>query len=165
MTEASYIFIHGWVDDVMRDATVQDAHRIRVRLADGRIADLSIRRIENPVRLGDEVSVVVERERPGRALALMDHTTGEGTNYLRRQERRWPAESDVLIIAATAGSFAVSLGWGAVPATLVFALLFWLVVTKLLQTRRHRAAVLVDYLIDREYCRWRAGLYRQEAAR
>lgn len=45
MTEASYIFIHGWVDDVMRDATVQEAHRIRVRLADGRIADLSISRL------------------------------------------------------------------------------------------------------------------------
>ena len=82
MIETSYIFIHGWVDDVMRDATVQEAHRIRVRLADGRIAYLSIRRIENPVRLGDEVSVVVERERPGLALALMDHTTEIGRAHV-----------------------------------------------------------------------------------
>lgn len=165
MNEARYIVIHGWVDDVMRDAAVQEARRIRVRLVDDRIADLSLGRIETPVRLGDEVSIVVEREHPGRVRVFVDHTTGEGTNDLRREGRRWPAESDVLIIAATAGAFVVTLGWGAVPATLVFALLFWLVAAKLPRTRRHRAAALVDYLIDREYCRWRAGLYRQEAAR
>lgn len=165
MSEARYIFIHGWVDDVVRDATVQEAHRIRVRLVDGRIADLFLGQIENPVKLGDEVSIAVERARPGRALVIVDHTTGEGSNYLRRDERRWPVESDALVIVATAGSFAVTLGWGAVPATLVFALLFWLVAAKLPRMRRHRAAELVDYLIDREYCRWRTGLYRQEAAR
>ena len=165
MNESNYLFIHGWVDDVVRDATVPEAHRIRLRLADGRIEDLSLGRIESPVRLGDEVSVVVERARHGRALVLMDHTTGEGTNVLRREGRRWPAESDVLIIAATAGSFAVTLGWGAVPTTLVFALLFWLVTAKLPQTRRHRMAAVVDYLMDREYCRWRAGHSREGVVR
>lgn len=165
MNEKRYMFIHGWVDDVMSDATVQDSHRIRVRLVDGQIADLSLGWIESPVRLGDEVSIVVERTRPGRVLVLVNHTTGEGTNDLRREGLRWPAVSDTLVIAATAGAFVVTLGWGAVPATLVFALLFWLVVVELLRTRRRRAAVLVDYLIDREYWRWRAGLYRQEAAR
>ena len=165
MNEAGYMLIHGWVDDVVRDATVQEAHRIRLRLADGRIEDFSLGRIENPVRLGDEVSVVVERARPGRVLILMDYTTGEGTNFLRQEGRRWPTESDVFIIAATAGAFAVTLGWGAVPATLMFALLFWLVTAKLPRMRRRRAAALVDYLMDREYCRWRAGLNREGVVR
>jgi hypothetical protein len=164
MNEAGYMFIHGWVDDVVRDATVQEAHRIRLWLADGQIEDLSLGRIESPVRLGDEISVVAERARPGRVLVLVDHTTGEGTNFLRLERHRWPVESDGFI-AATAGSFAVTLGWGAVPATLAFALLFWLVAAKLPRMRRSRAAALVDYLMDREYCRWRAGLSREGTTR
>ena len=46
MNESNYLFIHGWVDDVVRDATVPEAHRIRLRLADGRIENLSLGRIE-----------------------------------------------------------------------------------------------------------------------
>ncbi len=164
MNEANYLFIHGWVDDVVRDAEARDAHRIRVRQSDGHIADLALGQLDHPIRLGDEVSVVVEHARPGQVLVLVDHTTGEWTNYLCREEDPWPGAQDILLIVVTAGAFALALGGWAVFATLAFVLSFWMVAAWLPRRRRDRAAALVDYLIDREYCRWRAGVARQGSA-
>lgn len=164
MNESNFMFIHGWVDDVTREAD-QDAYRLRVRLASGQVADFLLRKMERPVRLGDEVSIVVERDRPGRVLVLMDRATGDATNQLREDDACWPTNSDAVIVAVTAGGFAVALGWAAVPATLSFAVLFWLVVRWWPHVLRRRTAALVDYLVDREYCRWRSGLDRGRAAR
>lgn len=165
MNETNFMFIHGWVDDVTREGSDRDAYRLRVRLVNEQVADFLLRKMECPVRLGDEVSIVVERDRPGRVLVLMDHATGEATNQLCDEDGCRPTDSDVLIVAATAGGFAVTLGWGAVPATLSFAMLFWLVVRWWPHVRRRRTAALVDYLMDREYCRWRSGLERGRAVR
>lgn len=164
MNETNFMFIHGWVDDVTREGSDRAGYRLRVQLASGQVADFLLRKMESPVRLGDEVSIVVERDRPGRVLALMDHTTGDATNQLREDDGCWPTDSDAVIVAATAGGFAVTLGWAAVPATLTFAVLFWLVVRWWPHMRRRRIAALVDYLVDREYCRWRSGLDRGRAA-
>ena len=165
MNESNFMFIHGWVDDVTLEGSSRDAYRLRVRLVNGQVADFLLRKMEPPVRLGDEVSIVVARDRPGRVLVLMDRATGDATNQLREDDGYRPTDSDAVIVAATAGGFAVTLGWGAVPATLVFAVLFWLVVRWWPHVRRRRTAALVDYLVDREYCRWRSGLDRGRATR
>ncbi|MBN9369411.1 MAG: hypothetical protein J0H59_20700 [Comamonadaceae bacterium] len=165
MNESNFMFIHGWVDDVTREGADRAAYCLRVRLASGQVADFLLREMERPVRLGDEVSIVVERDRPRRVLVLMDHATGDATNQLREEDGCRPTDSDVLIVAATAGGFAVTLGWGAMPSTLSFAVLFWLVVRWWPHVRRRRTAALVDYLMDREYCRWRSGLERGREVR
>lgn len=165
MNETSFMFIHGWVDDVTRGESVRNTYRLRIKLANEQVADFLLMEMTAPVRLGDEISVVVERDRPGRVLVLLDHTTGEATNHLCKKESCRPTDSDVLILAATAGAFSVTLGWGAVPATLLFTALFWLVVRWLPHVRRRRTVALVDYWVDREYCLWRSGLERGRAPR
>ena len=160
MSKASnYMFFHGWVDDVVKRARAVIIC-IRIRLTDGRFVYLDLGAPDSPIRVGDEVSVAVDRVRPNWALVFMNHTTGEGMNYLRRDEGRWPTGPDVFITGATAGAFAALLGWIAVPATLAVALLFRLVTAWLPDMQRRRVAARVDYLIDREYCRWRAGIDR-----
>lgn len=163
MNETSFMFIHGWVDDVTREGAARKTYRLRIRLANEQVADFLLAEMTSPVRLGDEVSVVVERDRPGRVLVLLDHATGEATNHLYKEGCR-PTDSDVVFLTATACAFAVTLEWGAVPATLLFAALYWLVVRWLPYVRRRRTAALVDYWADREYCRWRSGLERGRAA-
>ena len=161
MNKASnYMFFHGWVDDVVKGARAATIC-IRIRLTDGRFVYFDLGAADSPIRVGDEVSVAVDWVRPDRALVFMNHTTGEGMNYLRRDEDRWPTEGDVFITGATAGAFAALFGWIAVPTTLAVALLFRLVTVWLPNMRRQRVAARVDYLIDREYCRWRAGIDRQ----
>ena len=103
------------VDDMVRMPPSREAHRIR--FAAGGWADRgeSFPRSESKARSGSAtVSVVVER---AFAMAVRfsphgSHHAGEGTNVLRREGRLWPRPNRIsLIIAATAGSFAVTLGW------------------------------------------------------
>lgn len=161
MFEQDFRIIHGWVDDILKDPTNRDTYRLQVREEEGALLDLAMAPPSSPIKLGDEVSVAVARLRPGRVLALVDHTTGEGTNYLRDDDQCSPSEVDILIIAAVIGLSAVAVGWMAMLALGVLASAHWLIVRRLPEVRRNNVAAHIDYLLDKEYCRWRTGLSRK----
>lgn len=149
MNQKNFRVIHGWVDDILMDHA-PSGYRLRVRQDGGQVADLALDQPVGSVRIEDEVSIVVANSRPGRVLVLIDHTTGDGANFLR-EGRRWrPGEGELLLILA------VALGWVALPASLCFVMLYWLVTYRIPEANRRRAAARIDYLIDREYCRWHA---------
>lgn len=160
MDKRDFRVILGWVDDVLRDQA-RSGYRLRVRQDDGHVADLALDQQVGSMKLGDEVSVVVANSRPGRVLVLIDRTTGEGANFVRESRRRWPGEGGLLLISASVGSFAVALGWVALPALLCCVLLYWLVMHRIPEANRRRTAARIDFLIDREYCRWHAMRTRQ----
>lgn len=160
MDQKDFLAIHGWVDDILHDHA-GSGYLLRVRQDGRQVADLALDQPFGSMRLEDEVSVVVVGPRPGRVLALIDHTTGEGANLVGEGRRRWPGTGDLLLISATIGSFAVVLGWVALPASLYFVLLYWLVTHRIPEASRRFTAARIDYLIDREYCLWQAMRTRQ----
>ena len=164
MDQKDFLAIHGWVDDILRDHA-GSGYRLRVRQDEGQVADLVLDQPLVSMKLDDKVSVVVVGSRPGRVLALIDHTTGEGANFFGEGRRRWPGAVDLLLISATVGSFAVVLGWVALPASLCSVLLYWLVMNRIPEASRRCTAARIDYLIDREYCLWQAMRTRQGACR
>lgn len=164
MDQKDFLAIHGWVDDILRDHA-GSGYRLRVRQDEGQVADLALDQSLGSVKLEDEVSVVVVGSRPGRVLALIDHTTGEGANFVGEGRRRWPGAGDLLLISATVGSLAVVLGWVALPVSLCFVLLYWLVTHRIPEVSRRCTAARIDYLIDREYCRCHAMGTRQGSVR
>ena len=160
MDQKDFLAIQGRVDDILRDHT-GSGYLLRVRQDEGQVADLALDQRLGSMKLEDEVSVVVVGSRPGRVLALIDHTTGEGANFVGEGRRRWPSAGDLLLISATVGSFAVVFGWVALPASLCFVLLYWFVTNRILEASRRLTAARIDYLIDREYCLWQAMRTRQ----
>lgn len=160
MDQKDFLAIHGWVDDILRDQA-GSGYLLRVRQDEGQVADLALDQPLGSMKLEDEVCVVVVGSRPGRVLALIDHTTGEGANFVGVGRRRWPGAGDLLLILATVGSFAVVLGWVALPASLCFVLRYWFVTNRIPEASRRLTAARVDYLIDREYCLWQAMRTRQ----
>lgn len=160
MDQKDFLAIHGWVDDILRDHA-GSGYRLRVRQGEGQVADLALDQPLGSMKLEDELSVVVVGSRPSRVLALIDHTTGEGANFVGKGRRRWPGAGDLLLISATVGSFAIALGWVALPASLCFVLLYWLVTHRIPEASRRCTAARIDYLIDREYCLWQAMRTRQ----
>lgn len=149
MNQKNFRVIHGWVGDILMDQA-PSSYRLRVRQDGGQVAVLALDQPVGSVKIEDEVSVVVASSRPGRVLVLIDHTTGDGAKFLR-EGRRWrPGEGELLLILA------VALGWVALPASLCFVVLYWLVTYQIPEANQRRAAARIDYLIDREYCRWHA---------
>lgn len=164
MRKTEYRVFHGWVEDIERHPTSAGEYRLVVKLAEGRMREFVMGRPSNPLRLGDEVGVAVSGARPGRVLAVVDRSTGEGSQFLRGEGSRWVTEADLLVIAAVAGSFAVALQWMALPALAAFAMVYGVVRKQIRERRRQRAAALIDYLLDKDYFRWRAGLDRRWGA-
>lgn len=160
MRETEYLVVHGWVDDIERKPGAAGEYCLLMKQEEGRLLEFVMGQPGSPLKLGDEVSLAVERARPGRVLALVDHSTGEGPRFLRGGGRRF-TEADLLIIAAVAGSSAVALEWVAVPALTVFVLAYWQVRRSIQEARRQRAAARIDYLLDKDYFRWRTGLDRR----
>jgi hypothetical protein len=80
MNEASFMFIHGWVDDVTREGPENSSPSNQA--GQGRLPISCSRRTTSPVRLGDEVSVAVERDRLG-GRWFSGHTTGRPRTLLR----------------------------------------------------------------------------------
>ena len=149
MNQKNFRVIHGWVGDILMD-DAPSGYRLLVRQDGGQVADLVLDQPVGSVKIEDEVSVVVANSRPGRVLVLIDHTTGDGANFLREGRHRRPGEGELLLILA------VALGWVALSASLCFVVLYWLVTYRIPEANRRRAAARIDYLIDREYCRWHA---------
>lgn len=164
MRETEYRILHGWVEDIERHPRFTGEYRLVVRLEEGRVQEFVMGLPSSPLRLGDEVGVAVSGARPGRVLAIVDRSTGEGSQFLRGEGSRWFTEADLLVIAAVAGSFAVALQWMALPALAAFALVYGMVRRQIQKMRRQRAAARIDYLLDKDYFRWRAGLDRRWGA-
>jgi len=160
MPKTEYRVFHGWVEDIERHARFAGEYRLVVRLEEGRVQEFVMGLPSSPLRLGDEVGVAVNSARPGRVLALVDRSTGEGSQFLRGEGGRWLTEADLLVLAAVAGSFAVALQWMALPALAVFSLVYGMVRRQIQERRRQQAAARIDYLLDKDYSRWRAGLDR-----
>lgn len=161
MDQKDFRVIHGWVGDILRDQE-RSGYRLRLRQdEEGHVADLVLDQPVGSMKIEDEVSIVVANSRPGRVLVLIDHTIGEGANFVREGRCRRPGEGHLLVISAIAGFFAVALGWMALPALLFFVLFYWLVMHRIPEAKQRRTAARIDYLIDREYCRWHAMRTRQ----
>ena len=152
--DAGWMVFHGWVDDVTSNALTPDEHRVRVILAQGGCADFFLGRLDDPVGFGDEVSIVVERARPSRALILMNHTTGDSTNYLRRGPRPWPHAGVILLVSIVATVCGATSEWWAAPAIWGVATTFWLTSAWRKRVHRDRVAGYLDYLTDRAYRGW-----------
>lgn len=160
MDQKAFRVIHGWVGDILRDQE-RNGYRLRLRPDEGQVAELALDQPVGSMKLGDEVSVVVARSLPGLVLVVIDHTTGEGANFVREGRRPRSGEGDMLVILAAAGFFAVALGWMVLLTLPCFVLLYSLVMHRILEAKQRRTAARIDYLIDREYCRWHAMQTRQ----
>ncbi len=161
MPDNEYRVVHGWVEDIEKHPTAAGEYRLLVKLEEGRLIEFAMGQPVSPLKLGDEVSVAVDRARPDCVLALVDHSIGEITRFLAGGGSCWLTQADVLFIAAVAGSFTVSLGWLAVPALAAFVFAYWLFRRHIPEARRRRAVARIDYLLDSDYSRWRAGLERR----
>lgn len=165
MPEIDYRVVHGWVEDIEKNPAVAGECRLLVKQEEGRLLVFAMGQPGNELRLGDEVSVAVDRARPGHVLAIVDHSTGAGVRFLGCGATRWFAETGLLVIAAVAGSFAIVLEWMAVPALAAFVLAYWLLRRRIQDGHRQWDAARVAYLIDKDYFRWRAGLDRRRGVR
>jgi len=160
MRETEYQIFHGWVQNIEKHTTSEGECRLVVRLDEARMQGFVMERPSSPLRLGDEVGVAVSGAQPGRVLFIVDRSTGEGSQFLSGEGGRWVTEADLLVIAGVAGFFAIALQWMALPALVVFALMYGVARRQVQKTRRQRAAALIAYLLDKDYFRWRAGLDR-----
>lgn len=165
MFEQDFRIILGWVDDILVDPA-HARYRLRVRQEGEQSVEMATDKPDWPVRLGDEVSVVVCDTDPTRVVALIDHTVGDGMNLLHRVTRLRPDGQDAVIVTAVIGAAVLAVGWlHALAVSAVFLPLYWLTTHRLPETRRQRAAARIDFMIDREYCRWRAMRDRLGAGR
>lgn len=165
MPESDYRVVHGWVEDIEKNPAGAGEYRLLVKQEEGRLLVFAMGPPGNELRLGDEVSVAVDRARPGHVLAIADHGTGEGFRFLSSGGSRWLTETDLLVIAAVAGSFAVALEWMAVPALAAFVVAYWLLRRRIQEAQRQWDAARVAYLIDKDYFRWRSELDRRQDVR
>lgn len=158
MHETEYQIVHGWVEDIEKDPGTAGQYRLLVKQEEGRLLEFAMGQPGSPLRLGDEVSLAVDRGQPTRVLSVVDHSTGEGTRCLR-SGGGWLKERWLHVVAVVAGAFAVGLGWAAVPALAALALVYWLI-----RQRSQREAARIDYLLDKDYFRWRAALDQRRDA-
>ena len=158
MRETEYQIVHGWVEDIEKDPAVAGECRLLVRQEEGRLLEFAMGQPGSPLKLRDEVSLAVDRARPTRVLSIVDHSTREGTRFLRSGGGRWFTEGDLLVIAVVAASFAVALEWAAVPALVAFVLMYGLIRRNIQAARRQKDAARIDYLLDKDYFRWRTEL-------
>ncbi|THF61085.1 hypothetical protein E6C76_21060 [Pseudothauera nasutitermitis] len=165
MFEQDFRIIHGWVEDILADPA-HARYRLRVRQGGEQAVEMAMGKPGWPVRLGDEVSVVVCNTDPTGVVALIDHTTGDGMNLLYRGMRQRPDGQDAVIATTVIGVAVLAVGWlHALAVSVAFIPLYWLATHWLPENRRQRAAARIDFMIDREYCRWRAMRDRPGAAR
>ncbi len=165
MPESNCRVVHGWVEGIEKNPAVAGEYRLLLKQEEGRLLVFAMGQPGNKFRLADEVSVAVDRARPGHVLAIVDHSTAEGIQFLSRGGSRWLTATDLLVIAAVAGSFAVALEWMAVPALAAFVVAYWLFRRRIQDAHRQWDAARVAYLIDKDYFRWRAGLDRKQGVR
>lgn len=161
MRETEYQIVHGWVEDIEKNPAAAGEYRLFVKQEEGRLLAFAMGPPGSALRLGDEVSLAVDRARPGHVAAIVNHSTGEGARFVRSDGDRWLTEADLLVITAVAGSFAVALEWAAVPALVAFVLVYGLIRRSIQTARRLGDTARIDYLLDKDYFRWRAELDRK----
>jgi hypothetical protein len=163
MPDTKYQIFHGWVEDIEKAPAADEEYRLLVRQEEGPSLEFAMGQPGSPLKLGDEVSLAVDRAWPTRVLSIVDHSTGEGSRF-PCNGGRWFTGTDWLVIAGVAGILAVALAWTAVPAFAAFVLGYGLIKRRSRQARRQREAARFDYLLDRGYFRWRAELDRKREA-
>lgn len=164
MRETEYRVVHGWVEDIEKSRAAVSEYRLLMKLEEGRLLEFAMGQPGSSLKLGDEVSIAVDCGRPGQVLALVDHSTGEGTWFCGGAGNHCVSEVDWLVIAALAGSFVVGLEWISVPTLAAFVVAYWLLRRSIQQEDRRREAARIAYLLDRDYCRWRAAFDRRGGA-
>lgn len=161
MPDTKYQTIHGWVEDIERDPSVAGGYRLFVKQEEGQPLEFAMGLPGSPLKLGDEVSLAVDRARPAQVLSLVVHSTGEGTRFPHNSGGGGFTGTDWAVIVVVAVSLAVALAWIAVPTLAAFVLVYGLLRRSSQQARRQREAARMDYLLDRDYFRWRAELDRK----
>lgn len=77
--------IHGWVEDLVKDHATVDGYRLSLRLSNDEVINISVGPVTFPLKLGDEVSVGIDRLLRDRVVALSNHSTGESVNFIERK--------------------------------------------------------------------------------
>jgi hypothetical protein len=152
MFEKRYQYVHGWVEDVQADP-----YRLTVRQDYERVIEVAMTEPDWSVRLGDEVSIVMHNTGSMSVVAMADYTMGECVNLLHRSERQRPDGEDFAVVIAFVCAALLTLGWGGLLVTALFALLYGLVTHWLPESIRQRRAAQVDCMLDWEFHRWRAA--------
>ena len=145
-----YQCFHGWVDDI-QPIPSGDGCLLKMHLANAQPILLTIFEPDWPLEPGNEVSIAVKRGKPSHAVALVDHTAGDGT-ILPQPGRS--SRDDVAVVAAL---FLLALGmagWKGLPVFTLTVALYWLATGWLPGVFRRREMGRISFLIDTGYRRW-----------
>lgn len=145
-------FIHGRVVGIQA-STEHDACLLSVRLDDARTIMLTMHKPNWPLKQGNEISAAVKNSNPSHAVALVDHSAGDGALLpCSDRHRYW---EDAIIATVLLAMTLVVLGWNGLPVYALLLMFYGLARVWLPEATRRRDATTVSYLIDEDYRRWR----------
>ncbi|MCL1861462.1 MAG: hypothetical protein FWG52_08030 [Proteobacteria bacterium] len=145
-------FIHGWVVGIQA-STKHEECLLTVRLGNARTIMLTVQKPDWLLKSGNEISVAVKNSNPTHAVALVDHSAGDGAILpCSDHHRYW---EDAVIAAVLLAMTLVVSGWNGLPVYALLLVLYGLARVWLPEAIRRRDATTVSYLIDEDYRRWR----------
>jgi len=153
MLEKRFGYFHGWVEGIQTCSTAEGC-LLKVRLADGQVILMTAFRASWLLKSGNEISVAVKNSHPSHAVALIDHTAGNG-EILPRPARQLPDREDALIATTMLGLTLFLSGWRALPVFAVLMLVYGLARHWLPEVIRRRDMTRIAHLIDCDYHHWR----------
>jgi hypothetical protein len=152
---------HGWVEDSQPYLT-DDGCLLKVRLPDGKMILLSASMPGWRVEAGDEISAAVKSSNPSHAVALIDHTAGEG-EILPCPDRQTGWE-DALITTVLLGLTLFLSGKGGLPMFALLVVAYGLTRYWFPEAIRRRDVDRLALLIDEDYRHWRQARDEQSGA-
>jgi hypothetical protein len=144
-------YIHGWIEGVQASVS-GDGCLLRVRIDSAQTILLSTFRPDWPVKPGNEISAAVRNSHPSHAVALIDHTAGDGA-ILPCSGQRHYWESVVIATALLGLTLAVS-GWKGLPVFVLLMVTHGLARYWFPEAIRRRDVGRISYTIDTDYRRW-----------
>ena len=151
MLGKSFTFFHGWVEDIQPNPS-NDGWLLKVRQDNAGSVMLTLFNPNWPLEPGNEVSVAVHGRKPSHAIALVDHSAGNGA--ILPCPDRSPNWEDAVISAALLCLILSLSGWRGLPVFALLLALYWLTTAWLPGTIRRRDMSRIGYLIDRDYRHW-----------
>jgi hypothetical protein len=145
-------FIHGWVEGIQINPS-GDECLLMLRQDNTQTILLSASRPDWHMEAGNEISAAVKNSNPSHAVALIDHTAGDGA-ILPCTERRTSWEDAVITVALLGLTLFLS-GWNALPVFALLVALYGLTRYVFPEKIRRRDTAKIGYLIDEDYRRWR----------
>jgi hypothetical protein len=156
MFQKPFRTLHGWIEDI-QPGPESGLYTLELRQEDTVVIGLTANEPDWPLKPGHEVSIAIHDDGSRRAIAIVDHTAGNGAIMPQVNRRRRPDSEDVAISAVVFCAIWLLSGRQGLPVYAATMALYCLATSWRPDAIRQKNEARIAYRLDKDYFLWSKG--------